>query len=178
MVLEVAAVRADTVDHVFESFAAERSSTIEQFAAEEAKMRGVLTDLRQTLVAANDLTVSADTLVAKLDLGAPAGDGPAAEPAKPFDIDDYRATLVEASAAIRELDTLLGSAQRLLDSPGGSQLLPQLLGSIDDVGDKSMKIADRVFLLAALLIVITLAGFVMARIAYRWAVTRMDRSPQ
>jgi hypothetical protein len=173
LVLEVTALRADTVDHVFESFAAERNSTIEQFAAEEEKMRGVLTELRQTLEAANDLTVSADTLVAKLDLGAPTGDDSSAEPAKPFDIDDYRATLVEAGAAIRELDNLLGSAQRLLDSPGGSQLLPQLLGSIDDVGDESVKIVDRVFLLALLLIVVTMASFVLARLVYRWLANRM-----
>jgi hypothetical protein len=178
LAIEVNALRADTVDHVFERFAAERNSTIEQFAAEEQRMKGVLSELRQTLVAGNDLTVSAGTLVDKLGLGPPAEGSPLAEPAKPFDIDDYRATLVEAGAAIRDLDNLLGTAQRLLDSPGGSQLLPQLLGSIDDVGDESLKIIDRAFLLAALLIVITIAGIVAARLAYRWLSMRMVGSPR
>ena len=40
VVLEVATLRADTVDHIFESFAVERNSTFEQIAAEEQKMIG------------------------------------------------------------------------------------------------------------------------------------------
>ena len=178
VVIEMTALRAEGVDHLFESIATERKNTLEQLVAEEQRLKGILTELRMTLGAGNDLAASAGTLLDKVGIGPPAeGMPPAPEPTKPFDIDDYRKTLVEAGAAIRDLDNLLGTAQRLLDSPGGSQLVPQLLGSIDDVGNESREIIDHVFLLAVLLIVIALASFVIARIAYRWTTVRRAGSP-
>ena len=47
-----------------------------------------------------------------------------------------------------------------------------------DVGDEGLKFITRLFLLAALLIVITMASYVMARIAYRWITVRMAGSPE
>lgn len=181
LALEFAEERAQTVDHVFEGIAAERKSAMEQLAAEEERLSGIFTELRQTLSAGNDLTLSVGALMDKLDLGPPADGTPAAqpvEPAKPFDIDDYRKTLVEAGATIRDLDNLVGTTHQLVDSRGADKLVPQLVASIDEVSKETRKIINHLFLLAALLIVIALAGYVIARLAYRWLAVRMLGSPE
>lgn len=175
LVEEAALLRRETVDQVFEGIAEERNNAIQQLAAEEQRLNGVLTELRLTLTAGNELTISAGALMDKLELMT-ATEQPAqpAQPAKPFDIDDYRETLVEAGATIRDLDELVGSANLLLDSRGTEQVL----ASIDEVVDRSQKIVNRAFLLSALLIVIALAGFVIARLAYRWLALRLLGSPE
>jgi len=161
--VEVAALQVETVDHVFESFAAERENTIQQLVAEEPRLTGVLSELRQTLEAGDELTGSVGELLDKLELGSAGEGAPAAvpeEPPVPFDIDDYRKALVEAGATVRDLDNLVGSAHRLLDSSAVQQMAPQ-------------SIVDRVFAWIALLIVITLIGYVAARLAYRWLAVRL-----
>ncbi len=167
VVQEAAQLRRETVDHVFEGIAEERNNAIEQLAAEEQRLKGVLTELRLTLTAGNELTVSTGELMDKLELMTATDE--AAVPAKPFDIDDYRETLVEAGATVRDLNDLVGSANVLLDSRGTEQVL----ASIDEVVAASQRILIRLFLLSALLIVIALAGYVVARLTYRWLAVRL-----
>lgn len=173
LVIEIATLRTETVDQVLAGIATEREQTIEQFAAEEERLRGVFTELRQTVEAGNELTVSAGTLIDKLDFGPPADGTSPVEPAKPFDIEDYRATLVEAGVAIRDLDKLVGTTHRLVDSRGVEQLAPQLIASMDGMTQEARRIVNHVFFLAVLLIVITLASYVIARLAYRWLALRL-----
>ena len=100
------------------------------------------------------------------------------EPPKPFDIDDYRHTLVEARATIRDLNSLLGATQQLLDSHGAAELLPQLATAIDKAGDESRAIADHLFLRSLLVIAIALTGYVIARLVLEWFALRLVRRTQ
>jgi hypothetical protein len=99
--------------------------------------------------------------------------GEPAEPAKPFDIEDYRPTLIQASAAIHDLNDLVGSTHQLIDSEGAERLVPQVTAAIDDVGGMGQAMIDRVFLWAVVFLVLALFGFVAARLAYRWLEKRI-----
>ena len=54
---EAATLRDQTMNQLFDGIALERERTIEQFAAEEQRLSGVLTELRQTLAAGNELVL-------------------------------------------------------------------------------------------------------------------------
>jgi hypothetical protein len=169
---QFAAERKTTVDHVFDNIAKERQMILDQIVAEEQRLTGVIAELRTTIEAGNQLTLSVDALAERLDLGGETGAAIDGEPAKPFDIEDYHQTLIQASAAIHDLNALVGSTHRLVDSDGAKRLIPEVTAAIDDVGSMGQRMIDRVFYRAILFLVIALAGFVIARLAYRWLEVR------
>lgn len=174
---EFAAERKETVDHVFVNIARERQMILDRLVTEEQRLTGVLTELRSTIEAGNQLTLSVDSLAERLNLGAEEPPGESTEPAKPFDIEDYRQTLVQATTAIQGLDELVGSTHRLVDSDGANKLIPQVATAIDDVGTMGQDMIDRAFSRAILFLVLALVGFVVARLAYRWLETRFFLRP-
>ena len=175
---EFAAERKETVDHVFANIAKERQMIVDQLVAEEQRLTGVLAELRTTIEAGNQLTLSVDSLAERLNLGAEEPPGASTEPAKPFDIEDYRQTLIQATTAIQDLDKLVGSTHRLVDSDGADKLIPQVATAIDDVGTMGQDMIDRVFSRAILFLVLALVGFVLARLAYRWLEVRLFAVPK
>jgi hypothetical protein len=93
------AERIETVDHLFANIAEERQLIFDQLMAAEQRLTGVLTELRTTIDAGNQLTPSVDALAERRDLGGET-DGPAyGEPTRPFDIEEYRQTLIQAKPA-------------------------------------------------------------------------------
>jgi hypothetical protein len=77
-----------------------------------------------------------------------------------------------AEAAIHDLNDLVGSTHRLVDSDGAGRLLPHVTTAIDDVETMGEAMIDRVFHRALLFLLIALVGLVAARLAYRWLETR------
>ena len=126
-------------------------------------MGGLIAELRATLAEANTLTVSADALAQRLEIGAPLEPGE-----KPFDIEDYRAALIDARTMITEANGLLQTTNELLNSPGANRLVPSLVEAINEAGETSEELVDHSFLRAALLILLALVGYVVARLSYRW----------
>ena len=169
---ELTTLRDQTMDQLFDGIALEREKTIEQFAAEEQRLSGVLTELRLTLTAGNELVLAVGDLMETLD------SGPPDENPIPFDIVDYRTTLVEAGETIRDLNGLLVSTQQLLDSNGASELLPQLSTAIDEAGSQGRSVSDHFFLRSLLLIVVALAGYVIAKLVHEWLAVRLVRRSQ
>jgi hypothetical protein len=174
---EFAAERKQTVDHVFVNIAKERQLILDQLVAEEQRLTGVLTEMRTTIEAGTQLTLSVDALAEKLDLGGEAGRTADGEPAKPFDIEDYRQTLIQATAAIQDLDKLVGSTHQLVDSDGAERLLPQVATAIDDFGSIGQSLINRAFNRALVFLLIALVGFVAAGLTYRWLERRFFSVP-
>jgi len=177
---QFAAERKETVDHVFVNIAKERQLILDQLVTEEQRLTGVLAELRTTIEAGNQLTLSVDALAERLDLGADSDgpvDGVPAEPAKPFDIEDYRQTLIQATAAIHDLNDLVGSTHQLIDSDGAERLIPQVATAIDDVESLGQNLIDRAFQRALVFLLIALVAFVAARLAYRWFELRFFGAP-
>jgi hypothetical protein len=162
---EVTTLRHEAIEHLLDRLAEERNATLEQLIAEEERLGGVLTELRSTLTEANTLTHSVDALAERVGVGAPP---PSGEPAEPFDIEDYRQTIVEARSVVEELTVLVASATERLNSPGADRLVPSLVEAINEAGETSEDLVDHSFLRAALLILFALVGYVLARLGSRW----------
>ena len=170
---EVAALRYDAIEHALEGFAKERDATFRQLIAEEERLGGVLTELRNTLTEANTLTLSVDTLAQRVGVGEPPAPG---EPIEPFVIEDYRKTIVDAGVVVDKANGLVLSMNELLNSPGGDRLVPSLVEAINQAGSTSEKLVNYSMIRGAFLIVFFLIGLVIARLCYRWLEIRFFES--
>ena len=159
--------RSAAIKQFVEEFSAERKKVINDFIAEEERVRGVLTDLRQTLSSGNELLVTTNSLLTKLDVGTPSD-----MTSEPFDIKDYRATVVEVSNTARELTTLVNSTNQLIATAGLENLLPQIVEAIDQAEDEGRKMIDHSFRQAVLLIIIWMVAYILARTAINYITKR------
>jgi len=165
---EADTLRYDTIEHLFEGVAEERRAILSQLIEEEKRIGGLITELRHTLSEANTLTLSVDTLAQRLDLGAPAEPG-----AEPFDIEDYRATLIDAQATITEANGLVQTTNELLNSPGADRLVPSLVEAINQAGETSEGLVNHTVIRGGFLIVFFLVGLVIARLCSKWLELRI-----
>ncbi len=170
---EMATMRYDAIEHLFDGIAEERQQMLRQFIAEEERVGGVLTELRHTLTEANTLTLSVDTLAQRVGVGDPP---PPGEPAEPFVIEDYRRTIVDTGVVVEKANDLVLSATELLNSPGADRLVPSLVEAINQAGQTSEDLVDHSFIRGALLILFALVGYVIARLCYQWLALRMFAS--
>ena len=167
---EAATFRYEAIEHVFEGVAEERRAILAQLIEEEQRLGGLITELRQTLAEANTLTVSVDALAQRFDVGAPPEPGVVEEP---FDIEDYRATLVDARSMITEANGLVRTTNDFLNSPGADRLVPSLVNAINQAGETSEDLVDHSLFRAAFLILFALVGYVLARLCYQWLAMRL-----
>ncbi|MHC4686663.1 MAG: hypothetical protein ACYTEW_20490 [Planctomycetota bacterium] len=158
LVDRLAKERENAINQLVEQLASERRRTIEDFLAEEKRIRGLLTDLKETLTAGNDVLTVTNTLVERLNLGG------ATTASEPFDIKDYQATLGEASNVIQQLHGLV----RTVDQMGLEKSLPQIIKAIDRIEEQGKKWVTHAAILGIVLIIIFLIGAVFAMLAYRY----------
>jgi hypothetical protein len=162
---EVSVLRKDALEQVFAGVAEERRAILQQLVEEEQRLGGLITELRHTLAEANTLTVGVDGLAQRFDIGEPLPPGVVEEP---FDIEEYRATLIDARTMVTEANGLVHSTNELLNSPGANQLVPSLVEAINQAGETSEGLVNHTVIRAIFLIVIFLVGLVIARLCYRW----------
>jgi len=159
--------REKTINQLMQEISRERRQTIEDFLAEEKRIGGLLTDLKLTLVSGNDLLISSNAILDRLNFGQREGD--ATEPSKPFDIKDYQATLQGASTAIVRLHELV----KTIDQMGLENRLPVITKAIDKIGRQGEEWVLQAFMLGVVLILILLIGSVFAMICYRYFAQKM-----
>ena len=144
---------------------AERQQLLQDLASEEKRLRGLLTDVRQTMAEGSELISLANTTVNSVDsLTGRLESGPFAENLASFDIREYRQTAAAASEAIIQLNLLLESAGRLADSPEGKQSLSFVIQLVDSVDKKMEGWITQVFVLASALILL----FFVCLLGYRY----------
>ncbi len=163
--------RQAAIKQFMNDLSAERQKAIQEFLAEEQRMQGLLTELRQTLETGNELVTSAHSLAEYLDLGQSKTD--TASSSEPFDIKNYQATLVEASNVIQKMDGLIKTIEHLMVSPGWKQLEQILDKSVERVEKEGEKIIDHTFQRTVLLIVICMVAYIVARLAYDYLREKM-----
>lgn len=136
-------------------------------------MSGILAELRATIEAGQELAasinstvVTVDALAAKLDIGG------GREPAKPFNIDDYKQLVGDASTTVREMNVLVNSTDQFLLSAGWEQRAPQALALVNEVDQQMSRLVYQVFGLQAAFIVLL---FVLL-LGYRYVLSRMHIS--
>lgn len=154
--------RQDTINQLMQEIARERRQTIEDFLAEEKRIRGLLVDLKMTLVSGNDLLVSSNSLLEHLDVGR--GEAGETAPSEPFDIKAYQATLQEASRTISTLHELV----KTIDQMGFESKLPAIMKAIEKIEQQGEEWVLHAFMLGVVLIFILLIGSMLTMLSYRY----------
>ena len=156
---------ADQVEKMPEWVSAERQQLLQDLASEEKRLRGLLTDVRQTMAEGGELISLANTTVNSVDsLTDRLESGPFAENLATFDIREYRHTAAEASKTLRELNLLLESVGPLMDTLEAKQSLPFVIQVVDSLDKQMEGWITRAFVLAAALILI----FFLSLLGYRY----------
>ena len=155
---KLATERQAAINQAMTRITKERKDTINDFLAEEARLRGILTEVRQTVIEGNKLIVSVNSLTDKLNLGS------SSEDSEPFDINEYKETITEATMTVTQLNSLVESLDRFLSSPGMEKLLPEIENAISQAGDEGEELIDHSFRQAALLILIWFVAYIIARL--------------
>jgi signal transduction histidine kinase len=148
----------------------ERRKIVRDLESQEKTIRNVVGDIRGMMKEGNDLislvsetTKSVDILSEKIDtmLRTPRG-------VRPFDIMDYQNTVLAASDAVRQANSLLDSVDNLLASPNWEQKMPVMLKLTDGVASESKGVITHAFVLGfALIIIFSVAMLVLIRYAAR-----------
>jgi hypothetical protein len=148
--------RIAAIDQILHGLANERANIIKDLIAEDQSVKGLATELRQTIVEGNKLLTAATVLLEKINTGV-APDGTA--DTKPFDIKEYHDT-------IRATTQLVEASNRLVNTAGLEKLIEQLVITLDKVEDTGEELVDHTFRQGVILIVILLVGYVIAKLAY------------
>ena len=149
----VAVERDAAIKQVQEAIAVERDAFFQSLDTEEPRMRGLMSELRQTLDSATALVDAVavlkprETDVAK----------------KPIDINDIRAVVEQTTLAAGGLNQLVQSVNRVLAPDDMETRLTQLDLMLGRAQLRGQEVVDRVFQLGAMLIGIAL----LAMICYR-----------
>ncbi|MGD8992927.1 MAG: hypothetical protein PVI00_15830 [Desulfobacterales bacterium] len=148
--------RSKAIKQLVNEVSTERKAAINDFLAEEQRISGLLSDLRQTLEAGNQLIASANTLMA--DQANPAGQ------AKPFDIEDYQKTLVELSNSAQELTKLATTVERISSDIGVDELVPMVIKALEETESESEKLANYITRMLLVIIGVWFAAYVIAKL--------------
>jgi len=156
--------REAAIKQVLEGLATERTNLIANLAADEAKLRETIDQVRQTLDAGTELMKSSDTTINTLNNFIGRFDKPNKKPAlvntnaRPFDILDYATTARETAATLKELNGTLNS----LD-----QSLPRVQKASATFEQAGQRLLNRLFVLAAVLLAALISGTLAAALVYR-----------
>jgi hypothetical protein len=140
---------------------------LQDLLLEEKGLRGLLADLQKTLTAGNELMASTNsTLTTTSDLVARLGIDQSATNGRPID-------MVALTGTVEQLNTLVASLGKLLESPGWEQRLPQLLQVLDQTELKGEDFVDHIFIRAMILILIFLLGSLLTGLIYQYVTRRV-----
>jgi hypothetical protein len=149
--------RQALIDQLMDRLAEERKNTINDFIAQEASLKGVLSDIKQAASETNKLMVSLNSFTDYLE-------SESAPDAQPFIIGEYRDTAAEIAEAGARLNSLVDSLDRFLNSPAAGRLLPQIENAISCAADEGEGLIDHTIRLAALMILIWFVVYIIARL--------------
>ncbi|MGD8702213.1 MAG: hypothetical protein PVH26_07230 [Desulfosarcina sp.] len=181
MVKDVSALQKQMVNQVMRKVAVERKAAINQFMdrlvgknkvaldavmAQDQQIIGVVNELRQTIEGTNALLLTAGALAEKYDTGEPSAE---AKDAKPFDIQEYRETIIEVTK-------LVESTNQLVASVGIEDLLPQLVKAIDEVGGEGQELVDHGFRQGVFFMLIVIGAYLVGRLIYNFLNQRLIES--
>lgn len=159
--------RQALIEQAMDRLAEERKNTIDDFLAQEPRLKGVLTDIKQASTEANQLMISLNSFTNWLDTETPEGQ-------EPFDINEYKETASEIAAAGAQLNSLVEALDRFLNSPGVEKLLPEIENAINAAGDEGEVLIDHTFRQTALLILIGFVAYIIARLTVNYFSKKME----
>ena len=163
--------REAAINQILAGLAAERTNLLAGLAAEEQKARALLAETRETLNAGSQMAVSVNTAVQSLDAFvrsvSPATNRPAGSTnSRPFNVLDYGTAASQVGAASKDLGALLTSV---------NESTPQLARLRQETTRDAQRLVQHAFWLGLTLILILLAGSVVAGLVYRMLAAKLGR---
>jgi hypothetical protein len=162
--------REAAIKQILDGVAAERTNLLAGLAAEEQKARSLLVEARETLNAGNGMAISASQAIKSLDEFVryvyPSNAQPAtvSSNARPFNVLDYGTAAGQVGLAAKDLNALLASA---------NQTTPELARLSQRTAADATRLVHRLFWLGVVLILVLLAGSVLAGLVYRNLANRL-----
>jgi hypothetical protein len=128
---EITIEREAAVNQILQGFADERRETLRSIAASDGP-RAALSDLRLTIEAANVLIDNLQEVLNQVSPMIEAG-GENGQPARPFDIREYRDTAASVGAVVDRMNATLQTLDGLLQQPGIAEGVPYLYETGNDL---------------------------------------------
>jgi hypothetical protein len=171
--------REAAIQQIFAGVAVERSNILASLASEEKKTRALLAEARSTLDSAREMATALNAAIQSLEsfvrYVSPPKTNAFPEPAntnrRPFNVLDYGTAAGQVGGMAKDLNALLTSVNQ--STPQAAQLGQQAAANVKTVVRQG-------FWLGVVLIVLLLAGAVLAGLSYRILVNKLarrDRGP-
>ncbi|MBW1775322.1 MAG: hypothetical protein JRJ82_20925 [Deltaproteobacteria bacterium] len=162
--------RTAAIDQLMDRVARERQALFKDLTPQGDGKTGLLPELRLALVQGNEMfshiketTGIINTLYDKTE-----------DDSAPFNIKDYTEVLAQASETTREMLLLVKAVNDLFTPlPSGERPMLRLLNSLDRVEKEGENLIDHTFYRAIIMILVTLFGFFLLMIVYRYASVRI-----
>jgi hypothetical protein len=153
----------------------ERKRLIKDLESQEGLVRNVLADIRQTMREGNDLLARVDETTKTVDSTATRIDSILRTPGsgRPFDIMDYQNTVLAASNAFKQANSLVDTMDRLLASPDYEQYKPMLIRVVEGVESEAEKVISHAFGHGVALILIFFIALFLTLVGYRYVSKRI-----
>jgi hypothetical protein len=158
--------REAAVEQALAGLRAERQQLLADLSSEDGGLRPVLGDVRDTLEVGrqlaemlNEAMINTDRLVKRVQED---------EKSRPFDILEYHAALVQATATLEELQITLAAIEEFLGSASLESGMPQIVDNANRLEEEvAVDFLNRAFLRGVGLIVIFFVGLYLYRLATR-----------
>jgi len=166
--------REAAINQLFTGIATERSNILASLNAQESQLRELLPEMRQTLNAGSDMGNSLNGAIKSLDTFVHFVSPPETNPpppstnSHPFNVLEFGTAATQIAAMSKDLNALLVTA---------NQSATQLTVLSEQAGAKAEHAVDRAFRLGLVLIVLLLAGSVLAGLAYQALAKRLAHKP-
>ena len=177
LVADLPEERRSAIDQILNGLGDEREQILAELTAEDGGVRPTLGDFRDTFEAGrqlaetlNEAVISMDRLVERVLEG---------DPARRFDIMDYKATIEEATKTVQEIQAVLTSVDQLLASSISDEELNSILEGAKRLEDEVIDdVIDRAFLRGVALIVIFFVVLALYRLLMRRLIPDLGSRPK
>jgi hypothetical protein len=152
-----------------ERLTSERKAILEELNVQETKLRGLVTEVNQSLKSGEEMSTSLNTtlqtfdaLMKRFGVGEP-DTAPPDTNAPPFNILDYAETAREVAAMAQQLDLLIKDAGSTLDSPALERRIKDLNALSDRAKADAKSVLNHAFLLGVALVVVVFGAALVYR---------------
>jgi hypothetical protein len=165
--------REAAINQMFAGIATERSNILANLNTQEAQLRELLPEVRQTLQAGGEMGKSLNGAIQSLDSFVHFVSPPETNPpppstnSHPFNVVEFGTAATQVAAMSKDLNVLITSA---------NQSATQLVVLSEQASTRAERVVDRAFRLGLVLIVVLLGGSVLAALVYRALASKLARN--
>lgn len=146
-----------------DAVANERKEILKAFEKDEARLRKLLEDVRRTAEATTTLSTSLHETVGTTDrfidsFRRKPGDPPPRKDRRRFDITEYTATAESTTVAVKQINALVLSLEKLLASPDWEARDTQIRSAVNEAEAGLARLIDRLFWRALVVVLVLVAA--------------------